>query len=331
MPGQPGVADVYVPTILDSVLIGFLQDETKFASTQVFPMVPTALPQGFVPQWNLGDLYRDRATKRAPGSPAPGTGFTTNNTLRYTCEERAVALPVPDPVSGAAQAPYQLERDVTRAVGQQMLIHREQDWINQFWRTGIWGRDWIGQATADATHKAFWDATGSTPVEDVTQEMDHIEAITGYRPNRLVLGPTVRTGLTNNSELVQRIQYGGSPLNPAVVTDAALAAVFGVEKVIRAAAVVNSAAEGAANVINFMAGRSALLCYAASSPSIWEPSAGYTFAWTGVSGAPGNLGFRVKSYRWERDAATYIEGQAFYDMQQIVPALGTFFSNITAN
>lgn len=330
---QPGVGDLYVATLLSNVLVGFIQEPNKFMATRMFPNVPTDLPQGFIPQWKIGDLYRKGAASlRAPGTPAATVGFTTDNTKKFTCAERAVAHPIPDPVAGAVQRPYDIDRDITRAVGQVMLINQENDFINTYWKTGLWGRDWTGQATSDSTHKVFWDQIGSTPIEDVKGECDYIESRTGYRPNKLAIAATTFTGLTNNPEFLDRVKYDSGIDNPAMVDEKVLAKVFGVQEVIRAAAVSNTAAEGATDSLSFMAGKSALLVYAPPAPSIWEPSAGYTFNWTGVYGAPaGNLGFRVKKYRWERDAANYIEAQGFYDMQAVVTNLGSFFSNISQN
>lgn len=327
---SPGLGDVFVSTLLSNVLVGWIQDQTKFMSTRLFPMVPVDMQQGIVPQYKIGDLYRNNARKRAVGTEAASVGWNTDNTLTYYCEERAEKHLIADPVRATTQNPYDQDRDATKIVGQQMLINRESDFITAYWNTSLWGKDWTGQNTADSTHKTYWDVIGSTPIEDISLEMDRIEGTTGFRPNKLALGATVFTGLKNNAEFLDRVKFGGGPDNPALVNEQAMAQVFGVDEVIRAAAVSNTAVEGATDSISFMAGKSALLLYAAPAPSIFMPSAGYTFPWRSVYGAPGDLGFRIKKYRWEILEGDFVEAQAYYDMKIIANNLGTFFSNISS-
>ena len=327
---QPAPGDVYVSALLSNVLVGWMQDQKKFMSAEMFPMIPVDFQQGIIPQYKIGDLYREDVQLRAPGAPAELIGWNTDNTLKYFAQERAIAHQIPDQVRGTTQSPYDQDRDATKIVGQKLLIRRERDFITSYWKTSLWGKDWAGQATADSTHKVYWDFLGSTPIEDVKGECDRIESVSGYRPNKLAVAPTVFTALTNNAEILDRVKYGGGPNNPADVDAEALAQVFGLDVVVRAAAVSNTAAEGATDSISFLAGKSALLIYAAPSPSIFEPSGGYTFAWRSVYGAPGDLGYRIKKYRWEINAADYVEGQGFYDMLPVNTILGTFFSNISS-
>ena len=88
----------------------------------------------------------------------------------------------------------------------------------------------------------------------------------------------------------------------------------------------NTAAEGVTDSIDFVATKKALLAYAAPSPSLQKPSAGYLFVWTGMVGA-GN-GIRIKRYRMEHLAADRIEAESAFDAKVVAADLGVLFYDI---
>ncbi len=67
-----------------------------------------------------------------------------------------------------------------------------------------------------------------------------------------------------------------------------------------------NASSDTSDTFGFIGGKSALLAYSADSPGIFAPSAGYTFAWTGLTGATA-AGMRIKKFRWEIDSADHVE------------------------
>jgi hypothetical protein len=117
-----------------------------------------------------------------------------------------------------------------------------------------------------------------------------------------------------------------------VVTPGILAALFDVDQVLIAESVENAAAEGAAEEIKFIVDpKSALLCFAPPAPSINVPSAGYTFAWTGLlPGIPNAWGGIIERGREELAHSDVIQIRATYDMQITASDLGMFFSGTDA-
>jgi len=59
-----------------------------------------------------------------------------------------------------------------------------------------------------------------------------------------------------------------------------------------------------------------------------EPSAGYTFNWTGMVGNVGTAATRIKSFRMEHLSSDRVEIETAFDMKQIGAELGYFFLNV---
>ena len=82
---------------------------------------------------------------------------------------------------------------------------------------------------------------------------------------------------------------------------------------------------------DFVAGKSALLAYVTPTPGLKKPTAGYTFSWTGMPGAPpGGIGARIKRYRLERNESDRVEGESWKDFKVIGSTLGAFFATAVA-
>jgi hypothetical protein len=126
--------------------------------------------------------------------------------------------------------------------------------------------------------------------------------------------------LRNHPDVVDRIKYTqGQPVSEEI-----LARLLGIERVLVAAGVKNSAQEGLANSSDFIAGNNALLVYAAQAPSLMTPSGGYTFVWSGYTGAQD--GRRIKRFRMEEYASDRIEVEASWDQKLVAGDVGAFFS-----
>ena len=94
-------------------------------------------------------------------------------------------------------------------------------------------------------------------------------------------------------------------------------------------AIKNTGAEGAADSFSTIAGKNAALYYVAPNAGLLSPTAGYTFAWRGVSDGMGqNIGitrFRMPQFRSDR-----VEAQMAWDNKVIATDLGYFFSACVA-
>jgi hypothetical protein len=322
---QPTASDVHVNRPLTNISVAYVQNESRFIAAQVFPNLPVEKQSDLYFTYPKGYWFRSEVRRRAPGTQTPGIG-STRSTGTYYAPVYGVHEDVDDQVRANTDNPLDADRDASILVTQNMLLKRDQLWAASYFTTGVWGTDVTGVSSgATGNQVNQWDKSGSTPVDDVALWSLVIEQATGFKPNTLVIGPHVLRALRNHTLILDRIKY----TQRGIVTEDLLAALFDVDRVLVARAVQNTAVEGATDAFSFIFGKHALLCYSNPSPSIMQPSAGYTFSWKGYLGA-GNMGLRIKRFRMEATASDRIEAEMAFDMKVIGSDLGVFFSGVVS-
>lgn len=319
---QPTGGDIYVSRPLTNISVAYINDQTEFIASRVFPPVPVDHQYGQYYKYNKGDWFRTVAEKRAPRTESAGSGWNIT-TDTYSADVNAVHVDVSDQDRANQDSPIiELDRDATVFVSRDILLRREKDWVTEYFGTGKWANaDQIGGAADGANAFIQWDRASSIPIEDIEVERIKMAKSTGLKPNVLVLGPEVYSVLKNHPEILERIKY----TERGIVTNALMAALFDVDEVLVPMLVENTAQEGATDAFSFVHGKSALLVHRAARPSRMTPSAGYSFEWTGYIGAA-ERGTRIKKFRMEPIASDRVEAESAYDFKLVSTDLGTFFS-----
>ena len=328
---NPTYTSVHVSQPLTDLSVAYFQANAgKYAATRVFPAAPVMKQADKYFTYNRGDLLRSEAKFRGPGAEVAIGGYRVT-TATYSCDRYALGRDIDDPTRDNADPQFDLDGEATEYVTDQVMKAKDKLWIADFFAAAKWdgassSTDLTGVSSAPstATQVLQWNDVASVPIEDIHGEMNAVEAGSGYRPNKMVLGPEVKRHLVDHPDIIDRIKY----TQRGIVDDALLASLFGVDEVITLRAVENTAAEEAAETAVYMAGKHALLLYVAPSPGLRTPSAGYTFSWT-ASGAPAD-GVRIKRYRLERNESDRIEGESWFDSKQVASDLGAFFASVTA-
>jgi len=317
---MPRMTDAHIDRALTNMSVAYIQDAGTFISDKVFPVVPVKRQSDLYFIYNTGDFMRDEATVRGLTSESTGGDYDLS-TDSYYCKIYAFHKDVSPQERVNYDDPLDADQDAEIFVSQKMLVRREMQWAANYFASGVWTRQMAGQATADATHLVFWNLGTSTPIEDVTNESIRMASLTGYRPNTMVLSPYVFNALKNHPEVLDRIKY----TEKGIVTTALLASLFEMDNVYVAWAVVNSAVKGATDAVSFIMGKNALLCYSNPNPALRQPSAGYTFAWTGLEGA-GAFGNRIVRIPMDMLGlgTERIEGEIAFDTKKVADALGSF-------
>lgn len=328
---QPVYSDVHISAALTQISVAYLQSERNYIADRVFPVIPVVhqTDQYFV--WTKDDWFRDQAQLRADAAESAGGGFNLS-TQSYSAKVWAIHKDVGDQVRRNADPAVDIDVASTKWCMQQLLIRRDRFFASQYMTTGVWGTDMTGAATGNGTSTlTYWNDDGAgDPITDVSNAQTTILQNTGYKPNKFVIAWPVYQALRKHPLVIDRIKYtmGGGAL-AVNITPELLAGAFDVEEVVVAQGVYNTAAEGATGSYSFIVGNNALLCYSTATPGLWEPTAGYTFAWQGFTGL-NNLGIRVLQIPmpWLGASMTRTDAEMSFDMQVVGKDLGYYFSGI---
>lgn len=321
---QPGRGDVHVDRPLTQIAIAYAQNPDMFVADRVFPVLPVQKQTDKYFTIPRGAWFRDEMKKRAPGALSAQRTHEVS-TDSYACDVWALHEMLADQVRANYDSPLQADREITEGLSQAGMIRKEREFVSSFFTSGLWTGDQTGVDSASPGANQFgrWDRADSNPIKDIRDGKRRVQARTGFRPNKLVLGREVYDALLDHPDIVGRLDRGQTT-GPAIAKRESLAALFEVDEVLVMDAVFNSAAEGAADSIDFIGGKSALLVYAAPAPGLYQPSGGYTFSWTGLLGS-GALGMRMKRIRDEKRESDMLEIQMAFDQKLVSADLGQFF------
>lgn len=328
---NPTQADLHVNVPLTNVSIAYIQSADAFIATKVFPKVPVQKQSDLYWKWSKSDWRRTDVERRAPGTETPGVGwnYTTDS---YFAHVYGVHKDVDDQVRANADSVFSLDSDATRFITNQLLLKRDLDWNNRYFKTGVWGTDLTGAASSPGSNQFLqWDQASSDPIKQFADlQTQFIQENAGLKANTLVLGALVINALKNHPAIIDRIKY----TQKGVPTTALLAELLDVETILVSYAssssgpqIPDAKEQDAAASYSFISNsKSALLVYTPSAPGLQTPAAGYTFTWNGYLG--GNAqGLKVKRFRMEHIAADRVEAEMTYDMKVVGSDLGVFLSN----
>lgn len=322
----PGFAASHIDAVLTNISVAYMQASENFIAQKVFPVVPVDKASGLYFKYNQGDWLRDEAAKRADATESVGSGYNVG-TDNYSTDVWAFHKDVGDQVVRNATSPLSPMTDATNYVASRLLLRQEVDFANTYFKTGVWGQDLTGVASAPGANQfiQFNDYVNSTPIDTIENAKELIAGVTGYDANTMVLGKQVFNKLKNHPNIIDRIKYTSSN----VVTTDLLARYFGVDQVLVARTLVNGAKEGQADAPAYVYPKGILLCHSAPNPGLLTPSAGYTFSWNGVTGASG-LTVGTYQIRMEELKATRIESEAAWANKVVAPNLGVYMANVVA-
>jgi len=330
---NPAQSDLHVNAPLTNVSIAYIQNASEFIATKVFPQVPVQKQSDMYWKYSKSDWRKTDVKRRAPSTESPGVGWKLD-TDSYFAHVYAVHKDVDDQVRANADSNFRVDSDATKFVTNQLLLKRDLDWADTFFKAGVWTTEKTGVASGVGSGEFLqWNDDASDPINDVSQWIVDFRELTGYAPNTMVIGANVLRELKNHPDIIDRIKY----TQRGIVTEDLIATLFGVDRIVTAYATKASGAEindaddqDAAASYSFIAdSKSALLAYSPSSPSLMTPAAGYTFTWNGYTAGNGQ-GIRIKNFRMEHIASDRVEGEMTYDMKVVAPDMGIFVGTAVA-
>lgn len=316
---QPTQSSVHVDRPLTNMSELILQDPAGFVADTVFPIIPVARQSDKYRTYPRGFFSRDEMAKRAAGAQTKGIGYETS-TVPYFCDVWGLHHDIDEQTEENADEEVNLDFEAMTLLSEAAKINRELQWRDNFFVTGKW--------TAETTPGTLWSAASSTPLEDIEVVRLAFQGRTGRKPNVAIMGPQVWSILKNHADLVDRLNRGQTS-GAATALLSNLAELIEVPRVLVADSIVNSAVEGATDSFGFGFGKHMLLLHVANAPGRYTASAGYTFAWTGLSGS-NVAGTRIKRFEMLPESSRRVEIESSYQQKQIADDLGSMILGAVA-
>ncbi len=330
-------SQVHIDQALTNISVAFMQSDEGFVADKVFPVVPVQKQSDKYWIFNPADWYRSDSDlkPRAPRTKSTEIDFTLS-TDSFFCDVYSRAHSFDMFTMANEDAALSLRTAAPRFLTHRLKIAKEIQWASTYFAGGIWATDWDGVSGTPSTNqvKQWSDYTASTPIVDITNMKRQMKLVSGgYTPNVMVMTQDVFDVLVNHPDILDRLNGGATVTNTALITQAKIAEVFGVERLFIMDTVYNSAKEGQTESNAFVATKKVALFYVPSSAGLMTPSAGYTFAWTGLDGASA-YGIDVLRYSgdWLREQmiAEKIEVNMAYDHKIISAKMGGFIDTVIA-
>lgn len=257
---------------------------SMYIADMVFPTVPVNKQSDYYFKFLRGDWFRYDAQLRGPGSDANRGGYKLTSET-YSCKEYAFAHPIPIELINNADEAIQPMQTGVEFVTDSILLAKEKVVSSLICTAANW--------TNNEDAAGLWAATDSTNtfLTDVLYRRETIRKAIGRYPNTLIMDAKTFAALKESSVLLDRIKYTGTNGQPADVNVNMIAMLAQVDRVLVGGAIYTSDEETAAgteftavDLWETNAGKGAAwLGYVAPSPSIENPSAGYTFTWNNTN------------------------------------------------
>lgn len=280
-------AAVYRDQLLTDFSIAHDQDMTDTLASTVFPVVPVTRQSAPYMVWPRGAFLRDEMRPRGLGmEPERASGYKQSRDS-YHCEEWALADVLDDRQRANTPNTLTLEQNVVRGLTNAGIIRRERDWIDNYYKSGVWSTDLQGvAANADNVETILQlDQAAANPIKIFRKLLRRFGFRSGKKPNVAVIGVDVFDVLIDDPEYIERTKYtasaapGNDDANRRMV-----AAILGIDRVIVPENVYDTAKEGQeVHDLEYIAPTKDVgLYHAAPNPGLNVASAGYRFAWTGL-------------------------------------------------
>lgn len=318
MPSPTG-RDLHVDALLTNISIGYRNPD--YIADQIFPIVPINKQSNIIPKYDQSHWFRDGAKLRAPGTKSTGGGWTVDKTDKYFCDRFSFRSEISDDDRDNADEPFNLDREATEFVTDKAQLRREIAFASDFFKTGVWGSDKVGGV--DFTK--WSDYAASSPLVDITDYKDAVEAFIGREPNTFVLGKQVWLKLKWHPDLVDTIKY----TQKGQVSIDLFASLAEMQKVLIGRTIYTTSPEGtveASVTYTRVWGKNAMMIYVPASPSLMTPAAGYTFIWRRVQ----NAIQYIKRMRDEEREVDIFEVNSYFDQKVTGARAGLFCSGAVA-
>lgn len=320
---------LHVDRYLTNYSVNFVQDRRTFIAQRAASVIPVQKQTDQYLIYDRGYFWRDEVQPRGLGARPEQAGYKFSSD-QYNCVERALETIVDDRQRVNADDPIRLDENATTFLTQKHMINQDVAWAKKFFIPGVWTLQSSAvdssPSLASNTFLRFDDAN-SDPIGTIDYYKDQVNQKTGFMPNTLVLGASVKRVLRSHPDIADRIKY----TQTGIADEDVLGKLFEVGTVVVARSVYNTAAEGQTASFSYIVDpRAMLLAYIEPNPGLDSPTAIANFAWTGlIPGVTNTIGGVIERGRDDRAHSDYFQGRMAWDLKQVSDDLGAFFFDCT--
>lgn len=297
---MPTGQDVYVDPQLTDISIKYKND--TFVADTLFPVLNVAKKTGFYFVYDKQNL-RAHNSERSGVARANRVDYSLIKTPYGPLVEHSLEVPIEYDVLSMYEDPLDPRTDATETVTEMILIEKEVKIA-----TLLGDTTQVTQNQTNAGTSQWNDYGNSNPFQDIWAAINVIKKF-GIKPaNTLVFGQDVWIQIVNHPDFLDRIKY--SELGK--VTSENIKMLFpGIENVVIASAVQNTAVQGQTDSLAYIWGKNCQVMYVTPSPAIRQVTAGYTLTLDG--------GRKVENWDEMQVKAEFVRATDYYQQKLVAP------------
>jgi hypothetical protein len=307
----------YTDPVLTNLTVATMQSLDTFVAEKIFPPVPVQKQGGKYYVYPSDAWNRPEVKPRGVSSETVGGGYELSSDSYY-CPIYGFHDDVDHNYAANDDPGIDSYRDAMDYVAYQIMLAKEQAFVTNFLKTGVW--------TGDATPGTKFSATNSDPIVYWRSKMRVIKDRTGRMPNTLTVTGDVWSVLVDHSAITGRLSTNVTQIG----TKALVAGLLELDNLYVADTYVNTAAEGKDQVLAPLASKCSLLTYTPPRPGLKVPSAGYTFKWKGLPGSANDSGVVTSRFYLPAIKSTRMEAEYAHDYKTVSADLGLFMYDVIA-
>lgn len=297
-----------VNPVLTQFSIDYINQE--YIGDKIFPKVQVGSEKGTYYLFSGKDRFTvPPALRRAPGAQFQrGTWSVSSGT--YVCEEDAEEIPVDKRLQATALNPLDVFRDATEVATDHVLLRREKRILDAITNTTTFTSYTAAVAAADR-----WDNAGSDPIQYIQNIANTVRTNCGSWPNTFVIPMNVWLYLQNHDVVTDRLKN----TDDKILTEGVFGKMVGIDKILVAKAVYNSAEEGQTVSLAETMGKYAFFAWVNPQPSLMKPSVGYIIE---------SMGFKVENYFENQTDSDVVRARCVYDLEFTALDCGYLLSTV---
>jgi hypothetical protein len=297
---------------LGVAMLEYLFSTANYIGTQVLPIFSTPKKSAEFSKITRASLLRSRNVKRAPRTAYSRDEFDAKDQA-YRCEERGHEQPVDDTERELYASDFDAELQASTLAMNIVQQEQEVDVVAMLTDTAnTWKGDYFTDNKANP-----WSTVGTDIIGQVQDTKEKVRGRIGMDPNALIISKATLVSIKKNTGIKDAIKYTAIPTEQQILD--ALAGLLGLDKVIVANVVRNTANEGAAETLgDVFPKKYAMVARIAKTNLLQEPCLGRTMLW--VQDSPDAV--MVEQYREEQTRSDVFRARQHTDEVIWDPAYG---------